>query len=415
MKHSYRFRAFLVITGILFFYIMQMAPSTVLHLIRADFGLAGREALLNMTVSIIFPPIVIGALTGAGLERRIGTKTLYTLSIVLAAAGALLGMFCGSSYGLLLFGRAVFGLAFGFGIPFIGSAIMQWFRPEHRELMDTVNSLFPFFGTTICFLMVLPLSELFSGNWRIGLGVWGLPLILILFFWLAVEPPSAEAGSTQESADVLRDILRRQEIRLLCITFVCDFCCYSYIGIILPSLLLESSSLPEGVVNLCAAVAFPVMGIIGAVTGGVWCKYSGLRKPSLILGQLLKFAGIAGMVLLGMHSVWITIAGTALFGFANGLWMPAMYCLPMELEGMSSEKVGAAFGIISAFGLSFGFVAPTVGGWLTTRLMAMPGADHVFGLRWSLMIFGALNLVGFACMLAIRETGTGRKKADKLI
>jgi len=282
---------------------------------------------------------------------------------------------------------------------------MRWFRPEHRELMDTVNSMFPFFGTTICFLLVLPLSELFSGNWRIGLGAWGIPLILILLLWLRVEPPAAPAEAQQKETGLFRNLLRRKEILLICVTFVCDFCCYSYIGVILPSLLLESSTLSEGVVNICAAVAFPVMGVIGAAAGGLWCKRSGLRKPSLVWGQLLKFLGIAGLVLLGSRSVWLTVAGTALFGFANGLWMPAMYCLPMELDGMSPEKVGAAFGMISAFGLAFGFIAPTVGGWLTNGLMTMPGADHVFGLRWSLMVFGVLNLIGFGCMMAIRETG----------
>lgn len=406
MKTSYRYRSFLIVAGILFFYVMQMAPSPVLHLIREDFSLEGKEALLNMAVSVIFPTIVLGALTGAGIEKRYGLKALYTLSIVLTAAGSLLGMVCGKSYILFLTGRAIFGLGFGYGIPFIGSAIMQWFRPQHRELMDTVNSMFPFFGTTICFLLVQPLSDVFSGNWRLGLGVWGLPLILILLLWLGVEPPSGPAAAAQEESGMFRDIMSRKEILLICVTFVCDFCCYSYIGVILPSLLLESSLLSEWVVNLCAAVAFPVMGVIGAAAGGVWCKRSGLRKPSLVLGQLLKFIGIAVMVLLGPQSIWLTILGTALFGFANGLWMPAMYCLPMELEGMSPEKVGAAFGIISAFGLAFGFIAPTIGGWLTTGFMAMRGGDHVFGLRWSLMIFGVLNLVGFVCTLLICETGT---------
>ena len=408
MKSSYRFRSFLIVAGILFFYILQMAPSTVLHLIREDFGLEGRDALLNMAVSVIFPTIVLGALTGPALEKRIGTKTLYTVSIALTAAGALLGLACGKRYALLLAGRAVFGLGFGFGIPFIGSAIMKWFRPEHRELMDTVNSLFPFFGTAVSFLLVAPLSGLFSGNWRWGLGLWGIPLVLIGLLWLRVEPPRGAGETGQGEAGLYRDVLRRKEIALLCVTFVCDFCCYSYIGVILPSLLLESSTLDGELVNLCAAVAFPVMGVIGAAAGGVWCRRSGLRKPSLVLGQILKFAGIAVMALLGPRSVWLTVAGTALFGIANGLWMPAMYCMPMELEGMTPAKVGAAFGIISAFGLAFGFIAPTVGGWLTTCFMSAPGADHVSGLRRSLMIFGVLNLAGLACTLAVRETGKRR-------
>jgi len=410
MRRSYALRAFLIVFGILLFYVMQMAPSPVLHLIRESYSLQHSDLLLNLSISIIFPPIVIGSLTGTSLERRCGTKGLYTLSLILCAAGAAVTLLCGSSYVLFLAGRAVFGLGFGFGIPFIGSAIMRYFRPEHRELMDTVNAMFPFIGTAASFLLALPLSALGSLSFHTSVGIWCIPILLVLALWLPAELPDSEISSGGSA--IYGNLLRRKEILLLCVIFICDFCCYSYMGVVLPTLLQEGCGLSDSVANTCAAAAFPVMGLIGSAAGGLWCKRSGLRKPSLVTGQILKFLGIALMVLPAPDSTVAVIAGAGLFGFANGLWMPAMYCMPMELPGMTPELVGAAFGFISSCGLAFGFIAPTVGGALTdviTRGAAAGASAHVYGLRWTLFAFAFLNLIGFACALALRECGPGRK------
>ena len=89
-------------------------------------------------------------------------------------------------------------------------------------------------------------------------------------------------------------------------------------------------------------------------------------------------------------------------------------CIPMDLDDMNPSRVGAAFGLITACGLIFGFIAPTVGGILTEYLSSVSGlgdpiASHVFGLRWSLFLFGFVNIIGTVCMLRIRETGLAKK------
>ena len=89
----------------------------------------------------------------------------------------------------------------------------------------------------------------------------------------------------------------------------------------------------------------------------------------------------------------------------------------MDLKGMTPLKAGAAFALMTAVALSFGFIAPVVGGALTDMLVAASGladpvASHLFGLRWSLFIFGFVNIIGFICMVVMKETGTRRKEGD---
>lgn len=409
----------LIIVGITLFYVMQMAPSPVLLVISKFYGLTN-DTLINLAIDIIFPFIVLGCLTGGPIEHKIGTRNMYTLALVLVALGVLMNLVAESSYAIMLAGRSVFGLGFGFGVPFIGAAIMKWYPPHKRETMDTINGLFPFIGTMICFLIMMPLYYLFGNDWQWALGVWGFPIVAVLLIWLFcikqkdLPNYATDDEITSQEKGIYRKLLKYREIRLICLTFICDFTCYSYIAVILPTFLYEASSMSESVANLVAAFAFPAIGIVGCTIGGITMSKSGRRKPTLIMGQVFKLVGILIATLLTDVSVVFIVLGAAVFGFGNGLWMPSMYCVPMDLKGMTPARVGSAFALITAVGLSFGFISPTVGGWITTVLMNKSGildsvANHVFGLRWSLFIFGFVNIIGSICMIKIPETGPSKK------
>jgi len=408
-----------IIVSILFFYVMQMSPSPLLLEIKDYYQINNNDMLLNMSASIIFPFIVIACLIGAAVEAKIGTYNLFTLAAVLVIAGGLINLIA-VSYALLLAGRAIFGLGFGFGVPFIGSAIMKYYKPDSREKMNTVNGLFPFVGTVISFLLAAPISK-YMGGFKISLAIWAIPTIIMLIIWLLVireknilyHSPDEEAVPEHEEKALYGSLLHRKEIVLLCITFMCDFTCYSYIGVIVPTLFYEATSMSEAMAGIMAAIAFPAFGILGSSSGGIHIAKTGLRKPTLVAAQFGKFIGICIATFGCSHSAPLLIIGIAIFGFCNGLWMPAMYCVPMDLPGMTPTSVGAAFSLLNAFGLTLGFIAPTIGGWVTNMLMAYSGiadatANHVYGLQWSLFIFGFVNLIGAACMLIYKETGIKR-------
>lgn len=416
-KKSMGFATLIIVTSILFFYVMQMSPSPLLGQIKDYYHIVGNDMLLNMSASIIFPFIVIACLLGAGIERKIGTRNLFSLAAFLVVVGGLTNIFA-ASYAVLLVGRAIFGLGFGFGVPFIGSAIMKYYDPIAREKMNTLNGMFPFMGTVVCFLLAVPLGDLLGG-FKMSLAVWAVPVLVMLVFWvLCIKetslPNYADTGEEQvQEKGLYLNLLKRKELRLLCITFMCDFVCYSYIAVIVPTLFFEATSMSESTAGLMAAIAFPAFGILGSSTGGVLLAKTGLRKPSLLLGQIGKFVGIC-IATYGCNThAAILIAGVSIFGFSNGLWMPAMYCVPMDLKGMTPTHVGASFALMNSFGLISGFLAPAVGGWLTNFLMNLSGladatASHVYGLKWSLFVFGFVNLIGAACMALYKETGVRR-------
>lgn len=391
-----------------------MAPSPILLELGEYFGVTDSNVLLNLLTNIIFPFIVLGCVTGGTIQKRIGTSKMFMLTLILSGAGTLMNLVVGNSYALMLIGRSIFGLGYGFGVPFIGTAIMKWFRGHDREKMDTINGLFPFIGTMISFLFV-PIISRVLGDWKWSLAIWGVLIFAVLIVWIVCIkehelPDYTENEEETVEANVYGNLWKRKEIRLLCITFVCDFICYSYIAVILPTFLYEASNMSEATAGLWAAIAFPAVGIIGCSVGGIFMGKSGKRRPTLIAGQIFKFIGIMIATLGSGISVVVIIAGIALFGLGNGMWMPAMYCVPMELEDMNAARVGNAFALMTACAMTAGFLAPTIGGVLTDAFVAASGisdsvASHVFGLKWSLFIFGFSNLIGAGCMIKIRETG----------
>lgn len=411
-ESSYTLVTILVISGIFVSYILQMAPSPILTILRDEFQLYGRDSWLNLSVSIICPVLIIFSMAGGMVTKKLGLKGLYIIALAFMSGGTILNYIVGTYVGFLV-GRLIFGIGFGLGIPFIGSIIMNCYQGKKQDTMNTVNAILPFVGTLISFGLLVPLYQLFNNSWRTALGIWGFFLLIIMLIWICfVDADSMAVPKAQTEKEprgnIYWNLLKQREIRLLCAIFSCDYFCYSYIAVILPTFLQEQGNMTEQNAGILAAIAFPVFGLIGCATGGGLNGYIGHYKPSLVYGQILKLVGVFIAVFGSSTSVWLSAVGFAAFGFGNGFWMPAMYCIPMKIDGMTAECAGAAFALISSFGFAFGFVSPTVGGWLTEGFTATASyldtvAQHAFGLRMSLLVFSVSNFIALLCAIKLKE------------
>lgn len=382
-------------------YIQQMAPSPILHLLREAYSLEGSDALLNLCVSIIYPMTIAASLWGSRLEGRLGICRLFTWALCFLTLGVGINLVA-RSYLIFLAGRVLFSVGFGLAIPYIGSAIMNWYGPRGRDRMNTLNGMFPFLGTVISFSTLLPLTERL-GSFRLALGLWGVALAVLLVLWLALARAGDDDGGQTEERGVYRSLWRMRDIRLLCAVFVLDFFCYAYLVVVLPAFFAEAGGMEPVRAGQWAALTFPAMGILGTLLGGWLMSLLGRRKAVLSAGQLVKLAGMLTLTLGIGSSLWRGLAGAVLFGLGNGMWMPALYAMPMDMPDMTPSRVGAAFALISSCGFAAGFVSPLLGGWMTDLLAANAGGDHAFGLKWSLFLFGFTNLVSFAASVFLRE------------
>ncbi|MDL2253918.1 MFS transporter [Ruminococcaceae bacterium OttesenSCG-928-I18] len=386
------------VAGIFFLYIGQMNPSAVLTQIMGDLNLNMAQG--GFSISIIFIPIIIFALIGPYIQMKIGLKNMYIITLIVGGGGILMYLFA-NSYMMLLAARVLYGIGFGLGTPFFGAAIMHWYTPKQQVTMNTLNALFPYIGNVLVYGLTIPMMELFGGSWRMALSIWGILCFVVLIAWIAGvknEGPIAaeEAGEVTTDKNVYLNLLKRKEIIILIVAFVCDFISFSIVSSMLPTYYeVEAGYSPELANNL--TLIFPVAGIVGGLIAFGYMAKSGRRKGLLVLGQAMKVVGII-LFYFGTTTA-IGFIGVALIGMGNCIWVPAMFEVPMELENMTPTLVGASWSLITSCGFVSGLIAPTVAGWM---------GDN-FTLRLAIFLCAFPCLIGMIACLLIRETGPGAK------
>ncbi|WP_418667669.1 CynX/NimT family MFS transporter [Allofournierella sp.] len=405
-KNSLSLLTALILSGTLFLYVAQMSPSAVLTLLEQEYRID--PAASSFGISVVFLPIILFSLGGSYLLARVGLKKTYALALLLGGLGIVLNLFA-ENFLLFCIGRIVYGAGFGLSTPFIGAAIMRWYSPPQRVKMDTANALLPYLGNILVFALTLPLTAAFAGSWKAALSVWGFFSLAVLALWLPLAreegPLAASAPGTVCPAEkgIYRGLVRRREIRLLLIAFVCDFISFSVVTSLLPTYFQRDWGMAIQAANRITTL-FPVAGVAGGIAAYHVMARTGRRRTLLWLGQALKAAGIALIYFGGAGAPGL--AGVVLVGVGNCIWIPPMFVVPMELEGMTPARVGAAFSLITSCGFAGGLAAPILAGSLSARTS--------YGFAIFLCI--APCLAGLLAALAIRETGPGaaRHNASKL-
>lgn len=424
----------LLIVGVTIAYAHNTTPAPFLETLFTFYKIdpVTGAVLLNLTMSIIYPGIIIGSLWGTSLVERIGTRKLYLLALILVAAGILLTFVSGSEkFALYLVSRVLYGFGFGFTIPAIGAAIMTWYKPKARNFMTTFNAICPFIGAIACY-SIFPIVALWYGKgnmlsgWQFGAGFTGFIVLAVLIVWILAVRKDVDLinvsktetlvpGNTDDEKQkgVFNWLLKIKEVRLIMILFACDFLMYAYLATILPFWLMNAGNLPESKAGALAAIAFPVAGVIGALSGGIATNFLGRRKSIIVICQIIKLAGLLITCLLSDQSYIFIFWGTILFGLGNGGWMPAMLLIPVELPGTNPARVGGGFSLFLSTGFVFGFIAPILGGVLTTAFANFSGLSETlsqinYGYKWSFFILSLSHIIAVVAAVMLRETGPGR-------
>jgi len=395
---------FLIIAGVLIAYIMQVSPSVILLELKTELDIKS-EVMLNLTVSIIYPVVIITSLLGTLAEKRLGLKKLYALILMLLAVG-LAGNLIADSYLTFIILRVIYGAGFGFSIPFYGSMLMKLYGTEERTFMNTVNGLFPFIGTLLCYICI-NLTVSIAGSWKFAFAIWGFIEIAILISWAPQHLIENEEDNEENSAGVALSVLTLQPIRCLAIIIGCDYFCYSYISLILPTYISESGGISQIAAGILSAIVFPGLGLAGGLVGGALAGKKGYRKTILIVGLIMETGGVAISGMSFGPALIIELIGVAFFGFGNGLWLPAFYMIPCEQKGITASEVSAAFALLVSIGFLLGFISPVIGGIITEHIVRRSGlsmvAAHVLGLRKSLLLFASVNVAGIIAAFRIES------------
>ncbi|MBO9541609.1 MFS transporter [bacterium] len=359
------------------------------HITAAQFG------LINTLVSFakVLAPLVTGLLAvKIGIKR---TVLIGSLCISCAALAPLAG-----DFNLFLVSRFVFGVGGAMVVTLLSAAVMQWFPKGELPLVNALNNVAVNTGITVTLFTTVPLSGVLG--WRKTLLVYGLISVGLLVAWaifgrdrLAAKDAKAQSAEQARYADVWR----MKETWIIALSFAGPLALYLAFNTWLPKYYMEAFGMTKAAASQYTGL-FNLVGIPTAIIAGILTKQLGLRRPFIIgAGMLMGFAGF-GMFLFNQPALLMLSAvclGVALFTYVSPL-----FTAPMELPGMTPQKVSLMMGTVFSFAYVFSSLSPVVVGYLRD-------VTGTFTLGFG--IWAAFSWVLALGGLLLPETGPGRKPA----
>lgn len=343
----------------------------------------GEAGLLISSVSFakIFVPFMAG-----WLAVRLGIKRALLLGMVCMCASLFTPFL--PDYSVLLATRFVFGVGGAVVVTLFGSAILQWFPPGERPVMNGINGVAVNAGITLSLFLTVPLAQRFGRTQTLA-SYAVVSLLLTLAWWAlgrdrAAGPGPALAAQPERYAQVLR----MKETWYLALGFAGPLSLYLVFNTWLPTfynqtldMTLVRGSQLTGLVNL--------VGIPSAIIGGVLTKRTGARKPFIWGSAIVLSLSGFGLFLI-RDPPWLT-ASAVIFGISIFLWVAPLVTLAMELPGMNPARFGMVMGVFFGGSYSVAFLAPVLVGAIRDATGSFEPGFTVFTIScWSLLAAGLL-------------------------
>jgi cyanate permease len=391
----------LLFAGYFVFGLSWIGYSPFLHEFQAAYSLSHSQAGLLIS-SVSFAKIFVPFLAG-GLAARLGIHR-----------GLLLGMACicaslftpfAPDFPSLLASRFVFGVGGAILVTLFGAAVLQWFPPKERAVLNGINGVAVNAGVTLSLFLTVPLAERF-GRTETLTSYAVVSVLLAAGWWMFSRRIAARdeeggregtiaapGGAAAPAPERYRDVLRAKETWILAIGFAGPLSIYLVFNTWLPAFYHQALGMTraEGA-QLTGLANF--VGIPAAIVGGILTKRAGARKPFIWGSGVLLSLSAFGLFLV-RDLTWLTLSAVV-FGVSLFLWVAPLVTLAMELPGMTPVRFGMVMGVF--FGVSYivAFLAPILTG-------ALRDATGSFEPGFLLFSFSCWTLV--AAGLLLPETG----------
>ncbi len=343
----------------------------------------GQAGMVISSVSFakIFVPFVAGA-----LAARLGVKRALLLGMVCMCA-SLITPFT-ADYRALLASRFVLGAGGAMVVTLFGAAILQWFPPAERPLVNGINGVAVNSGITAALFATVPLAEKF-GRTEVLAG-YALVTVALTAAWgiLGRDRGPAQHSAGAASRESYASVLRAPETWYLAIGFAGPLSLYLVFNTWLPTFYQQSLGLTAAQASQLIGLA-NLVGIPAAIAGGLLTKTSGARRP-WIWGSGIVVCLSAFGLFLSRDLVWLTLSAIV-YGISLFLWVSPLITLAMELPGMTPARLSLVMGVFFGGSYVVAFFAPILTGALRDWTGSFVPGFVLFTLScWTLVAAGLL-------------------------
>lgn len=386
--------------------------NAVLPQIKADFAGAGlTDTELGLVGSAFTLAFGLAIPFGGVLADFFSRKWMIVAGTLLFSVGIFVSGFA-SGIGLLLVAYGVVNAAGQSLLPPSNSSLIGQFHVKTRATAFSVYQIVFYIGIVVCSCVSGWLSGLGEGGWRKAFflfGVLSAAWAVVLAFLLRDTPQPS--GGTQASAsekasvrEALGAVVRKPSALLLMAGL--GFYFYATCGFrtwIVAYLLRTFPSLTPASAAFHGVFWFYVGAVAGVFTGGrVSDRFAATRPQARFdvnaAGLLLGVPCLA--VVAFAPTAELCIAGTAIFGFATGVYDSNIYASLFEV--VKPRYRAAAVGVFGCGGNIIGASGPAVLGWMNSH----------FSMGTGIASLSAFALAGAAAIFVARVFFFARDKVS---
>ncbi|NQW24238.1 MAG: MFS transporter [SAR202 cluster bacterium] len=358
--------------------------SPLLPLAIDDYNI--NRATAGLLVSL---PLLVAAALGLPsgiLTARIGLWRAFTIGWLSIALMSLSGF--APNFITLLLLRSVIGLGFAVMLTATGPLLMEWFRPKEALAMNALTTAAMSLGIAISIASATPLADMIA--WQKTLSVFALPGIVGLVAWLAFARTStrSQVRGAGISLKEVGTVLRNRSVVLLLVADAGVLVQYTAFTGWLPTFFSEERGISPSQAGFLTGM-LPLVGMFAVLIGGALALR--VASPKALLATSGLFAGLGGLGTFLLPSLGGIYPAIVILGIGSWLYMPSLLTLPMQMAGMTPNRVAVVWGSLLTFtGFSM-FLAPIlVGGLRDMTGSFIPGFAICAAASWTLFLSGVL-------------------------
>ena len=366
-----------------------LSPAPLFTQIIATFGIDRATASLlvgapSLTIAIaLIPASVLAAKLGPRLSLILGGTLISSVMLSPLA----------TSFTLLLATRVAFACGAALILSAVPAVVLRWFAQRQLAMVNGLNVTAQSIGITAS-MFIGPRVASVTG-WSTALFAFGVVAAVATLLWVAVgrDPAGKAPEVVPFPIRALPAMLTDRATLLLAAGVAGALTTFITFTSWLPTYWQEAFGFSPEQAGTVGAI-LGAAGIAGSALGSALPTRFPRRRPFLITaGVLLPIFAVGCFA---VNSPLLLLVSIPIFGILGWVFMPIVFTIPMELPGVTAERVGVTIGIVLSVGNLSGFVAPLLVGYLRDRT-----GNYLLG--FAICALGGLGLAAAGYLMP--ETG----------
>ena len=305
------------------------------------------------------------------LVARIGLHRSFVIGWAALALVSLSG-FAPNIITLLLL-RSGIGLGFAFIITGTGPLLMQWFRPKEIVMMNAFTTAALSLGIALSVGTSAPLATVM--DWQMALTIFAIPGAAGLVAWTLLNRSTDCATIIGRGISLLEvaTVLRNRSIMLLLIADAGILVQYTAFTGWLPTFYNEHRGISLSQAGFITGI-LPFVGVFAVLAGGAVALRVTSPRTLFVASGLL--AGVGGLGAFLMPELGLIYPSVVLLSIGSWLYVPTLLTLPIQMHGMTPERVAVVWGSFLTFSGFAMFISPILVA-VSYTLLPLPTPPYV--------------------------------------